>query len=53
MKSSGGIGKSNLHAGMVNRSPKAPSKDPSGPNVAADATRSKIGRGHTLGGRTA
>ncbi len=55
MSKSGGKGmSSDLHAGLTNKSPKAPSAKPSGPSVDSDATRSSVATNSgTLGGRTA
>lgn len=53
-RSSGGMNSSDLHAGLTNKSPKAPSETPKGPSVNADATRdSTAPTPGTLGGRCA
>ncbi len=50
---SGGMS-SDLHSGLTNKSPKAPSEMPKGPSVDSDATRSSTAPSQgTLGGRTA
>lgn len=45
---------SDLHAGLTNRSPKAPSKKPSGPSVDSEAVRDSTAPNQTgLSGRCA
>lgn len=55
MSSGRGMGmSSDLHAGLVNKSPKAPSETPKGPSVDSDSTRSSVAKTpSTIGGRCA
>lgn len=45
---------SDLHSGLTNKSPKAPSEKPKGPSVDADACRESVAPSQpTIGGRCA
>lgn len=52
--SSGGMNSSDLHKGLTNRSPKAPSETPKGASVDSDSTRDSVAPSpKTLGDRCA
>jgi hypothetical protein len=54
MKSSKGVGGTNLHEGMKNMSPKGDGIAKAPPNnMDSDATRSSVAKSHSLGGRVA